>query len=478
MKNKIIIFSALLFSLSSFAELDRKGNGGDGVVCYDDQKNILSVTLLDLYERSLGREMGNATSWQQKLQYVLNNINEYDYFRGKLYEKWLTEFDNEASFRDGIELSDISDSNHITIPKGCKIEQLAIQIEPKFEGDFRYTINNDLWSHMDAENRAGLILHEFVYREAIGYNHQDSISTRFLTAYFIANRLKNKNDKERFEFYKNANFLKMSVVMNAQWLEIKLGHFEINEWTNKEFIVWHNTKFFQTNKLEEAYLSDGFFKADNDVFYPGYGLTNFYENEKVSYSKQLIPKEIKYGNLNLILKSNIDNNTVEYFFDENGKISHLKFSDNFSGWNTHPSSKFSIENISPFESFSIESGFDSIYFNSNKTVAKIIFNYSSSISTTYKNKKIKVSDFKEVKFDYEIKDVVFFPDTYNRWETKVKINDQDLKLKFDTISIKNIFENPNFESLKFEGSSNSHWQTQQKAYDFPNKLLIISYSKN
>lgn len=79
-------------------------------------------------------------------------------------------------------MPDIQDSLVRVFPRGCKIEQIAIQKEPAFPEDKRFTVSKDLWDLLDEDNKAGLVLHEIIYREALLYGHEDSVNARYVNS--------------------------------------------------------------------------------------------------------------------------------------------------------------------------------------------------------------------------------------------------------------------------------------------------------
>ncbi len=144
---------------------DRVGNGGDVVVCPS------GVELLDVYETKLRKHplktfLSNDPSLMAK-ELLDNTLKKFQPSRYKEYLKSLENFMDEAEFLPGIELKDIDDSGIVVIPKGCHLEQIAIQrsnseMRP---GDKRYVINLDLWNSLDSFNQMALILHEILFRE-------------------------------------------------------------------------------------------------------------------------------------------------------------------------------------------------------------------------------------------------------------------------------------------------------------------------
>jgi hypothetical protein len=101
----------------------------------------------------------------------------------------LNKFEDETSLTE-YALQRIRDINTAIMPAaGCSAEQIAIQQDPKYPGDKRYFIQKSIFEHknFDAKQRAGLVLHEVIYRLTILGRAEDSQSARYLTALFFSN---------------------------------------------------------------------------------------------------------------------------------------------------------------------------------------------------------------------------------------------------------------------------------------------------
>jgi hypothetical protein len=180
---------ALLLALAApaFAGGQEVGNGGDAVVCRDAGGNITSAELLDFYEarvlRGIDRDLGDPSlSVDAKTGIVVKRLAPLSPVRVDVYTMWLKAFMDNAQFLSGVQLVEVPDSDHLAFPKDCKVEQLAIQKEPEFPEDKRYTVNKDIWDRLDNDSRAGLMLHEIIYREAIAAGAKDSVGARYLNS--------------------------------------------------------------------------------------------------------------------------------------------------------------------------------------------------------------------------------------------------------------------------------------------------------
>lgn len=179
------------------------GNGGDGVVCRNSDGSIRSVVLLDYYEevelRSNPLSLSPALTVEQNFSQIVSRMDAYN--SQQLLKQFAT-FVSEARFLSGIDLVDIPDSDHIVVPRNCKVEQMAIQTTPTDASPKRYTINKDLWDKLDTVGQAGLIAHELFYRTLLTNNYRedlDSVPVRYLNGILASNTFRKLSFKKSIE---------------------------------------------------------------------------------------------------------------------------------------------------------------------------------------------------------------------------------------------------------------------------------------
>jgi hypothetical protein len=183
----LAILALSCFSPNSYAGRE-VGNGGNVVVCRDQARNIRSVELLDYYEartiRGFTIDLGGGLTVDEKLADIFARLTRLSPVKAKRLNTTLENFSANAVFIPGITLVATPDSNHIIVPDGCVIEQVVIQKDPVFPEDHLFTVNKDLWDHLDPTTEAGLILHETFYHEALlNPKVTDSIAVRYFNAY-------------------------------------------------------------------------------------------------------------------------------------------------------------------------------------------------------------------------------------------------------------------------------------------------------
>lgn len=180
---------------------DKILNGGNVIVCGN------SVELLDYYEARLtGKKLQydpNLNSYTEKLNQLFDRWKKVAPKRMALYAGWLNEFESESGIYLGIQIPDIPDTGSVVIPSECKMTPVAFQRrdEDIFPGEKRYMINKDLWDRMNEDQKAGLVLHELIYREAIKSAHPTSLPTRYFNS-FLATEVNPENEKYFSVVYK------------------------------------------------------------------------------------------------------------------------------------------------------------------------------------------------------------------------------------------------------------------------------------
>ncbi len=160
------------------------GNGGDVIDCQDV---MIAPRLLDYYEmeqmRGIPIDISINATLDETMQILLQRIAIVNPILSETFRINYENFNKEAAFVPNATLVDIPDSKHVAIPKGCDVKQIVIQQAPKMPKDKRYIVSKDLWDRMSARDRAGLIMHELIYREVLD-RAENSIAVRYLNAIY------------------------------------------------------------------------------------------------------------------------------------------------------------------------------------------------------------------------------------------------------------------------------------------------------
>lgn len=209
---KVILFAVLclmsLFRLDSAQAGGMESGGGSAVYC--DGPN--TAELFDFYEaktlRDIQLDLGPTTlDYMDKIKIVLARIANFDLARAGRYSLRLKSFLGEARFLSNITLPDIPDSNGLVFPGDCKLIQAAVQRTPEFPNDPFYLINKDLWDLMDNDSKAGLVLHEIIYREMREHRQKESSKARYYNSVVTSHLMKD---------WKATDYLKLLTLTELQ----------------------------------------------------------------------------------------------------------------------------------------------------------------------------------------------------------------------------------------------------------------------
>jgi hypothetical protein len=201
---KSLILIPLLVSLIPFTARagSETGNGGDVVYCRAEDGGA-RVELLDFYEgrtlRAIAPDLGDPSlSAEAKVRLALSRLEKLSPRRHDRYAAWASAFLADTRFVSGSVLVDVPDSEIAVLPKGCEMRQVAIQKKPEFPEDRYYLVDRDLWDALDNDGRAGLMLHEILYREAIELGQTNSKSARYFNSILTSRKMAEFQGPEDF----------------------------------------------------------------------------------------------------------------------------------------------------------------------------------------------------------------------------------------------------------------------------------------
>ncbi|MCB0367695.1 MAG: hypothetical protein H6624_12445 [Bdellovibrionaceae bacterium] len=180
------------------------GNGGDAIVCGE------KVFLLDYYEAKANDkiqiQLEKGKDHFEIAGKTVDRLEQHNPQLHKQYRRVLEKIGSRLRFIDNANFRDVKDSFELTIPKGCKLEQLAIQRD---EGGLRLIhISKSLWEKLSKEHQAGLLLHEIVYEHFLFLGETDSVKARKFNSFVSAKDFKTL-PKEKYQ--KFVRSLKMPI---------------------------------------------------------------------------------------------------------------------------------------------------------------------------------------------------------------------------------------------------------------------------
>jgi hypothetical protein len=175
------------------------GNGGDVLVC---DSRMPRVQLLDFAETRILRQKAiqlvepPGDTYDEKLLALQGRINHRFSSLGRALAKEIEYFERTNVKLDDLELEDIQDSFHKFHLSGCEVRQIANQSIPLVDDDPSFILDNRLWLQLSEFDKAGLVLHEVLYRMGLRYALEHSAGVRYLVSLFFDDDLDGITDKQ------------------------------------------------------------------------------------------------------------------------------------------------------------------------------------------------------------------------------------------------------------------------------------------
>ncbi|NUN06422.1 MAG: hypothetical protein HUU57_11745 [Bdellovibrio sp.] len=171
-----------------------RGNGGQFISCNKESSLGAGIYSLDRAEGKFLFEMQPAAALNsfagefEIVSYILNQLAQVNPTRASLYRMWLQELIVNQEFTKDIYFQPLPDGNKVAVPRDCEVKQAAIFITEPSREKLRFIFDKDLWDQASPLDRAYLVLHELIYREALQEenHHENSMATRYFNAWLFA----------------------------------------------------------------------------------------------------------------------------------------------------------------------------------------------------------------------------------------------------------------------------------------------------
>jgi hypothetical protein len=166
----------------------RVGNGGFVAVCREGQQT--AYHLLDYLDGEfrfvqLGKvDLGPDADHIEYARYAFERLAKFDPVRSAEYLLELERFfdpDNLKFLGPDHKLPVATDSGVDMVPTNCSTEQVASNTRPFQPEEPKFWIKKDLWDKLNEVHKAGLIIHEIVYNDALIRGHSTSENARYFT---------------------------------------------------------------------------------------------------------------------------------------------------------------------------------------------------------------------------------------------------------------------------------------------------------
>lgn len=216
---KILVFSFIyLFVVHSASAGNGHviGNGGSTLKCgRNGQINYLAYDLFEgAWVWSLNPVFSKKESYLEKAFDIVQRFLPLNPTRQNLYTSWITEFPTKIKFLPmGTHLEPIPDTSISIIPEDCELTQAVAQIKESAPKEVSYIIDHEIWNALDENNKAALVLHEIIYREALlpENSHDNSVAIRNFNQTLHAGQFKDMTLRNYINFIVEHEFYKTDV---------------------------------------------------------------------------------------------------------------------------------------------------------------------------------------------------------------------------------------------------------------------------
>jgi hypothetical protein len=189
------------------------GNGGNAVSCGK------TVELLDVYEARVLRGVEFiASGGSDPFALALSRIAilaTIDPRSAKLYATFTEKLRGDISFEKELKLGPINDSKHVFVPRdgSCKVRQLAVLRKSVLPGEKAVLIDANLWKKLSTRDKAGLILHEAIYKHLADLDEKTSVNARYFVSLLLS---KSFGESSREEYWKAVQAMKLPIYPPAK----------------------------------------------------------------------------------------------------------------------------------------------------------------------------------------------------------------------------------------------------------------------
>ena len=195
---------------------------------------------------------------------IISELIQKDPYRFKRYMIDLLRFKEEAMLLFNYQMRMINDSHEVGIPNGHQLMVVINQKVPQFIGEYRYRVNGDLWKQLDSHVRAGLLVHEIIYKEAIELGHVNADAVMYFNSYLNSKEIAADSAAQYQQKLLAAGFSYM-----LSGFKLRMGNVELDEDDNivagrieqNSCVTLHENEYCFAKDSEVAFYPDGKLKA-------------------------------------------------------------------------------------------------------------------------------------------------------------------------------------------------------------------------
>lgn len=169
----LIVFAFLLAAPTAFAQYVVR-NGGYVVSCRNQVPLALEVA--EAQAQGLTMDYSPARSFQVKVSDLIGRMRPVNQEKAAKYTRWLQQWPQQVRWHARIEMTGPNDQGAIQLKPGCRMRIAIVQTNESRFGFQEYAIDSLLWQSLDEDQKAALVMHEFIYRDILEENPDSNSS--------------------------------------------------------------------------------------------------------------------------------------------------------------------------------------------------------------------------------------------------------------------------------------------------------------
>jgi hypothetical protein len=142
----------------------------------------------------------NTNDFGEILEKRLLILSKLDQKASDQYKKKINSILVNLKLLSDIKLNKTFDSFEIAKPKGCLLEQFALQRKKEEKADTEFYFDKEIWSALGNKEKTGLILHEVIYEHFILVGEKNSTKARKYNAFIFSENLEKITEAEYKKF--------------------------------------------------------------------------------------------------------------------------------------------------------------------------------------------------------------------------------------------------------------------------------------
>lgn len=177
MKHLMVVI-VLLAAPSAFAQYVVR-NGGYVVSCLNQP--TVTLELAEAKEEGISVQYSPARSYQTKVSDLIARIRPVNSQKALKYTQWLKQWPQQIRWKSSFALEGPNDQGEMELGRGCRLKIAIVQTNESRFGIQQYDIDSLVWGSLDENQKAALVMHEFIYRDVLEENPEsNSFEVRFI----------------------------------------------------------------------------------------------------------------------------------------------------------------------------------------------------------------------------------------------------------------------------------------------------------